>query len=184
IALREQFRRDLTHLRLKGIRYWLVALSLVPLGMLAGDTLGKWDVWVTLRYKIYHALQDLSPHFSKRSKRTVIVLIEDEEYWKGELARRVPLKRCYLARLVSRLDLADPAAIGLDVDLRSQTPDNSLVVHHDYQEETAKLAEAIRYTSANRCVVLPRTLERLHGKSVPEPAIFDNKGLMGDSLKV
>ncbi len=170
----DRLTNDLKHLRSKGARYWLVVLSLVPLGMLIGEAMGEWNLWVTARHEIYRLLQDMSPHFSKYSKRTVLVLIEDEEYWRGGLARRTPLKRDYIARLLRKLDMADPAAIGLDVDLRSQTPDKSMVTHPDYGNETGELISAINDVSGRRCLVLARTLERRSDGVVPEPAVFDS----------
>lgn len=170
MSIRDHLAKDLSHLRSKGLRHWLISLSLVPTGMLIGGSLGQLELWVDLRYAIYRVIQDLSPHFAKHSKRTVMVLIGDDEYWRGELARRTPLKRDYLARLLFKLDQANPAAIGLDIDLRSQTPDNSLISHPDYADETEALLQAIRATSRNRCLVLARTLER----RLREPAIYDS----------
>ena len=47
-------------------------------------------------------------------KNTVVVLIGDKEFWGTELARRSPLNREYLARLVVALDKLDPKVIALD----------------------------------------------------------------------
>ena len=166
--------KELRHLRSKEPRYWFIALLLIPLGMLIGESLSDWTIWVTARNAIYKVLQDISPHSPKHSKRTVMVLIGDEEYWKGELARRTPLKREYLAKLLYKLDLANPAAIGLDVDLRSQDSGHQRHHHADYYKEDQDLLYAIRSVSSKRCLVLARTLERQpSGKMTPEPAIFD-----------
>src|SRR2546423_447129 len=85
-------------LRKKKKRYWLTVLLLLIAGTVAGELLGEQYVWIRLRYRIYPVLQwvSLAP---KGERKTVLVLINDDDYWKGELARRTPLKRDYLARL-------------------------------------------------------------------------------------
>jgi CHASE2 domain-containing sensor protein len=156
---RSWLSRSYENLSAKGRHYWLLAAFLLPAGMLVGDFLGDQSIWVTTRYYVYNILQKApSAHPLKSSTRTVVVLIGDEDYWKGELARRTPLKRDYLARLLLKLDQTNPAVIALDVDLGSQTADKTVIEHPDYQAETKELLTAIKSVSRNRPVVLPRTL--------------------------
>ena len=74
-----------------------------------------------MHYRLYAAIQylELRPI---RPKRTALVLIGDDEYWGGELKRRVPIKRDYLAKLVNKLDQAQPELIVLDFILRRLRP--------------------------------------------------------------
>src|SRR6266550_6446433 len=108
----------------KGLRYWLTVLVLLVGGTVIGDILGEQYMWIRLRYRIYPYLQAATPG-EKYPSRTFLNLIDDDDYWKGKLARRVPLKRDYLACLVQALDSASPSLIALDVDLRSPIPQQS-----------------------------------------------------------
>lgn len=157
--LRSWLDRSYKHLSAKGPGYWIFALFLLPIGMIVGDLLGDQGVWVPTRYYVYHILQNApSAHPLKSSTRTAVVLIGDEEFWKGELARRIPLKKDYLACLLLKLDQTNPAVIALDVDLGSQTADRSVIYHSDYKDEIDALRTAIKIVSRNRTVVLPKTL--------------------------
>src|SRR6185503_15500552 len=142
----------------KGPGYWILAGFMLVIGLLLGEMLGHQGLWVNVRYSIYKKLQDASAHSLRSSTRTVVVLIGDDEFWKGPLARRIPVKRDYLACLLLKLAEANPAALGVDLDLGSQTADKSFVDHPDYRVETHELLEAIKTIAAKRPVVLPRSL--------------------------
>ena len=158
VRLNNRVKSWINHLYGKGFAYWITVLFLIPIGMLIGDLLGEERVWVNARYYLYNSLQSASAHSLTYSTRTTVVLIGDDEFWKGDLARRTPLKKTYLARILRKLDMANPAVIGFDIDLRSQTPDKSFVEHPDYQAETAELLDAINSVSRTRPIVLARTL--------------------------
>jgi len=149
----------LAQLRSKGIAHWLTVLVLTALGTYIGHWISQKQVWVDVRYWIYQKTFDAArvrgPLYPKR---TALVLIGDEEYWKGELAGRAPIKRDYLAKLVEKLDAADAAVIALDFDFRSPVPDGSMIEHPDYREETARLAQTLKTVGARRAIVLPATV--------------------------
>ena len=128
-------------LRRKGKRYWLTVLALVVVGTVVGELLGDQYVWIKLRYRIYPILQAMTPG-KKGERKTVLVLIDDDDYWKGEFARRVPLKRDYLARLIRALNTAEPTVIALDIDLRSPIPQQGVEELADYRQETQDLLQA------------------------------------------
>jgi CHASE2 domain-containing sensor protein len=140
----------------KGPWYWLRVVILIVGGVAVGEWIGHQDFSVDLRYRIYRHLHRLTPT-SAYVRSTVLILIRDDEYWKGELARRVPIKRDYLARLVRALDAADAAVIALDFDLRASV-DGTLLEHPDYARETHDLLTTIRDVATRRPVVLPRTV--------------------------
>jgi hypothetical protein len=162
------------HLRGKGVNYWLVVAFLIPLGMLIGDAIGERRMLIGPRYRLYRMLQNASVNSPTYFNRTAVVVIGDEEFWKGELARRTPLKRGYLEKLLIKLnsERAKPAVIAIDIDLRSQTLDKSVVEHSDYHGETQKLLQTIDIVSRDICVVLPRTLI---SKSAEEPTLLTEK---------
>jgi CHASE2 domain-containing sensor protein len=117
------------------------------------------QIWLTGRYQVYRAYDWASPN-PREPKHTVLVLIEDEEYWTGKLARRVPTRRDYLASVVKALDGCEPSVIALDFNLTSPTLDGSLVEHPEYAGETALLVDAVLEVSKRRPVVLPAMIGR------------------------
>jgi CHASE2 domain-containing sensor protein len=131
MQIQDQVKELFSQVRRKGLGYWCIAVALILIGMYLGEHIGELDIWVDMRYRLYQSLQQLAPH-DIYPKRTAIVLIGDEEYWNGELARRVPIKRDYIAKLLEALDTADPQVIALDFDLHSQTLDGTLLDHPDY----------------------------------------------------
>lgn len=169
-------------LRRKGLVYWLTVVVLVVGGIYAGRWLEKQDFALDLRYRLFRRVQSAGPN-KPFVQGTSVVLIGDDEYWKGELARRVPVKRDYLAKLLRHLDKADPAVIALDFDLRAQAPDGSYVMHPDYADETRTLLEAVRDVSKNRWVILPKTITRLsEGGYITEPDIYDGFDFQGGNV--
>ena len=168
-------------LRKKGRRYWAIVLLLLVAGIFAGEILGEQYVWIRLRYRIYPILQwiSLAP---RGERKTVLVLINDDDYWKGELARRTPLKRDYLARLVRTLDQAEPTAIALDIDLRSPVPQQSAAELSQYQQETEDLLQAIKEVSQRRNVVLTSTVHREGDSYARSPNVYDGYDFGGGKV--
>ena len=154
------FWEVLSQLRRKRLRYWLIVLIFILLGMLLGPWLEKEEFGIVWRYSVSQWLQRKLTPRDAYAQRTVVVLIGDEEYWKGELASRAPIKRSYLAKLVRALDAADPAIIAIDFDLSSPVPDGSIIEHSDYQGETKEFLDTVKTVSLNpnRTIVLPETL--------------------------
>jgi CHASE2 domain-containing sensor protein len=165
--------KSFAKLKDKGWFYWATVVLLIAAGVLAGYWLEKQQFALQLRYQIYQFFtQSVSPR-KAIVQRTVVVLIGDEEFWKGEPARRIPIKRSYLAKIVRALDGADPAVIAIDFDLRSQMPDGSFVEHDDYKKETDQFLAAVKDVSARRPVVLPRTIKFNEGYYTTESDIHD-----------
>ncbi|HYJ85761.1 MAG TPA: CHASE2 domain-containing protein [Pyrinomonadaceae bacterium] len=138
--------------------YWIRVIIVAVAGIYLGERLDHTECWSHVRYAVYQFLQDLSWR-KPYPQRTALVLIDDEEYWKGELQARVPVKRDYLARLVTAAASANAAVIALDFDLRSPSPDGNPREYPEYMGETKKLIEAI--TSAvksGKKVVLTKTI--------------------------
>jgi CHASE2 domain-containing sensor protein len=134
-----------------------------------------------LRYQLYQ-YQTKSIRPRSYDQRTVIVLVGDDEYWRGELARRAPIKRDYLAKLVRALDTYDPAIIALDFDLRSPTPNGEPRDNADYAPETELFLQAVRDVSHKRPVILPKTIG-LTGKSYfPESDVSDGYDFQGGTV--
>jgi CHASE2 domain-containing sensor protein len=150
-------RKHLTDLISKGFWYWAKVIILILIGVYAGEWLTEKEYWIDYRYKMYQTLQNQLPR-KPFPQRTVLVLIDDDEYWKGEPGGRVPIKRDYLSKLLQVVDSANPAVIALDFDLRSPSPDGKPVEVPAYKDETQKLLETIKLVSLKRKIVLPKTI--------------------------
>ena len=159
----------------KGLGYWCVVGLLIAGGISTSHFLEEKQSWLHLRYRIYQYLQRSSELVRPvLSKWTVPVLIDDEAYWKSELAGRAPINREYLAKLIRALDKGDPKVIAVDFDLRSPVVDGSLIDHPEYQDETAELIRAVQDVSQRRAVVLPKTLGWNENREyVLESSVFD-----------
>lgn len=142
----------------KGILYWLRVVILTVTGTALGHWLSDEQIWVDLRYKIYQKQLDLTPRKSF-AERVVVVLVDDDDYWKGELGRRVPIKRSYLAKMIRELIAANPAVIALDFDFASPMPDGNLVEHPDYKLERQEFLKTIKLALERTKIVLPRTID-------------------------
>lgn len=163
------------HLRNKGRWHWLAAIALIAIGLFGEHLMDRHMVWERFRYRLYRSVQVLDLH-PVRPKRTMLILIGDDEYWDGELARRVPIKRDYLAKLVTAIDKAEPSVIVLDFILRSPVPQSGPQESAEYAQETKLLVDAIKEVSSKRKIVTPSTV-RLEGDNyVREPTILDRNG--------
>jgi CHASE2 domain-containing sensor protein len=146
-------------LREKNLNHWLIAAFLIGVGTYAGHKLGESNVWMDLRYQAYQRLlYRLTPR-APHPKRTVLVLINDQEFWGPPLDGRRPIKRNYLAKLVRQLGEANPEVIALDVDL-SLPVDKAVYEAGPYKRETDDLLQAVKDVSRQRTVVLARRLAR------------------------
>ena len=159
----------------KRVWHWVIVSLLIFTSLCLGGWLDRQAIWIQWRYRAYQALQRTNVR-QPEVMRTALVLVTDEEYWKGELARRVPLKRDYLAKLLIALERADPAAIVIDFDLRSPMQDGPLKDHKDYRLENRKFFEAIRSVSAKCPIVLPAAMQSAtNGEYDVERSIYDGE---------
>lgn len=160
----------------KGWRYWVRLAMFVVIGAWLGHWLGAHGFWIDVRYQMHQMIAQLGP-FPHSPRETRVVLIGDEEYWKGPLAGRRPIKRDYLGQLVEALDSANAAVIALDFDLRSPDPTRPAVAK-DYRDETSRFVGAIVSAAKRRPIVLPKTIG--HGATeryALEADIYDEAGL-------
>ncbi|HUS10213.1 MAG TPA: CHASE2 domain-containing protein [Pyrinomonadaceae bacterium] len=139
--------------------YWVRVVIIAILGIVLGEKVDDTELWINYRYHAYQLLQRLSPR-KPHPQRTVLVLIGDNEYWSGkDLQARVPIKRDYLARLVDAAAAANAAAIALDFDLRSPSPEGNPLEFPEYQKETDALLLAVQKAAASgKKIVLTKTV--------------------------
>ncbi len=138
--------------------YWLRILLLIVLGMAVARWLSGFEWWRGATYRTYGLLLRTMQSAPTYPSWTAVVLIDDDDYWLGEWARRAPLKRATLAKLLKQINIASPRAIVIDVDLRAHKPDGEVLTHRDYDTETSELFSAIADVAKTTPVVLPKTI--------------------------
>ena len=101
---------------------------LAIVGLIAGEY-----PWLTsVRHVAYAILQKA---IQRPDADIVVVLIGDDEYNGPRLQNRVPLRRDYLADLITKIRAGNPRAIAVDVDLHSPDPARAMI-QPDYVAET------------------------------------------------
>lgn len=174
---------NLGTLRDRSALYWFTAAASILIGMIIADILDENQTWLKTRYWIYQRLANCSPQ-QPDPDRTALVLIGDNEYWKGPLARRIPIRRDYLAQIVRKLDSCDPSVIALDFDLRSPMPDGTKIDNSEYEDETKLFISAILDASKHRAVILPATLGvNAKGYFFAESAVYGTLPLVDGRLQ-
>lgn len=195
-SLKEDFKHCLIHLisngfeqlRSHGLSHWIIAAALIFFGTLLGHWFGSHNIWIDLRYKAYQFFQERLLPRAPYPKRTVVVLIGDDEFWNGPPAHRTPLKRDYLANLLLKIDAANPEVVALDVDLSLPSPELRATDDRSYEVETAKLRDAVEKVCKNRTVVLARTVKYADAEGEkteyePVQALFDHHNFACKELK-
>lgn len=167
-------------LRSRGLGNWLVVLVLLVGGTFLGLYLENDDSSLRARYSIYQFLQHLMPA-KPHAKRTVLVLIGDDEYW-GDLGGRSPVRRDYLARLLLALRAAEPSLVALD--FRPTPAGVKMQESQQQRAEDAKLFGAVDEVAAGGCpIVLPALLVEGEGRGAAyslAPSIFPRHAPAGN----
>src|SRR5277367_1367555 len=127
-------------LRIKGRWYWIRVFCIACVGVFLNSWLTRHPPqWMlAMRLAAYQVISTFGPR-TPQIGHLAIVEISDDEYWKGTLAGRRPVKRGYIASLVKALCDNGAQVIGLDFDMRSPAQDGSLANHPDYKSETEEL---------------------------------------------
>ncbi|HEV7475951.1 MAG TPA: CHASE2 domain-containing protein [Pyrinomonadaceae bacterium] len=178
-------KHHLQRIKAKGFFYWINVLILIVVGIPIGSWLDEQQVGMQTRYALFHFVTNkLTPPAA--TTQTIVLPITNDEYWKGILARRVPIKRDYLGKLVRSLATAEPKLIAVDFDLRSPMPNGSLKEHSDYRQETEEFLKAVKEVSKHIPIVLPSTIagDGEFGIYRADPAIYDNYDFEGGMVKV
>jgi CHASE2 domain-containing sensor protein len=164
-----------TKLTDKGLFYWITVVLLIAFGVWAGEKLEARHFAMEKRYELYQFMTHRIPN-KPYAERTRMVLISDEEFWRGEMANRLPLDRNYLARLLHKLKDADPAVIAFDLNFQSPMPDGTLNVNPKYATETQNFLNKVKEVSHGQKgipIVLPKTVRFRDGYYFTESDVFD-----------
>lgn len=176
--LRSALERIGSHLPEKGWRYWTGAAVILAITVAVTpyvDTLLNLSQY---RDFLFQKLSQLGPR--QAAPRFVkVVLVFDDQYWRGEPAGIRPINRHYLARLVDALDKADASLIALDFNLHipdknaDARPGNYAVINPHFRAETEVLMKTLARVAQARKIVLPKTVE-------PEPPDLSRYRLLPD----
>lgn len=164
-------------------RRWVYAVGFIGAGIYAGSWLEEKNAFLDLRYGVHQFTQQLGSKLrgDLYDHNTVVVLIEDDIYWKDSYEGRRPINQQNLAELITKLNEYNPRVIALDFDLRSPMPDGSVIQYPRYAEETGKLADAVKaITTSNNGrtkVVLPKTLGYDGPSWIMESDTYDGRDL-------
>jgi hypothetical protein len=150
--------------------YWVGSVGVILFVPIVSRWIDENGTLLTYRYNVYRLALRCLP-WQPYARETAIVLIDDDVYWNGEPAGRVPLNRRYLAKLVEAVANFNPAVIAIDVNLSSEDPSGvklvpalggklKLPVAAAFADETAEFLQTIRAVSQKCKVVLGKTLGR------------------------
>ena len=139
-------RRTFAFFADKGWHYWAIAAIVLGLSVYLTPLLD--ELTVNIRYALFQQFSDWTAH-PLRPRFVRLVMIGDDEYYKGEPAGRVPFSRNYMAKIVTALDNADAAVIALDFQMH-------LPVGHegtlgDYKEIPGPVSRRNRNTGESHC---------------------------------
>lgn len=157
----------------KGLWHWIRFAVLMAVGWFAGQALKESPYLTDLRYWVYRHQIPLSNHGPVYPRRTVLVVLDDADYWGADFSGRTPLKRGELASILDKLREAGANTVALDVDLRAPHRTEPGFEFLDYQKEDAALLAAVgRMCDAGRNVVLGTSVLFDGDGYVEVPSIF------------
>jgi CHASE2 domain-containing sensor protein len=161
---------------------WISAVVVILIGITIGEQMEERYAFLDLRYKGYQLTQSWAARIKDDlfDHSTVLVLIEDDDYWKGGYEGRSPINKTNLGKLIKALDEYKPKVIALDFYFSSPVPDGSILEHGKYKEETENLLKALRELKNKPKIVLPKTLGVEGGYYRADSAVYD-KSDFGDA---
>ena len=157
-------------LKRKSLSYWISALIVLFLSFIATPYVYDFLHLAQMRAELFQYVftlqsRPLEPSFVR------VVLIDDEQFWNGYPAGRIPIKRDYLSTIVDRVASANPQVIVLDFDLRLSDP-RSPRLESEYRKESEELMSSISHAAETGIkVVLARTIRCIPMRFAPAPYI-------------
>jgi CHASE2 domain-containing sensor protein len=169
-------RALVARLRAKGPKHWITAGIVLIVAFFANPSLDRYLNLETLRYRLFQWLAERQPDRPVAS-HVKLVLIRDDDYWRGKIPGRRPIDRNYLAEIVDVLDRAEAAVIALDFDMKLPDPSDQAVAE-GYKEETDTLIRTIIRAAENRRhIVLSKDIRGRGPVYALSPDIYQLYGL-------
>ena len=144
----------------KGWLHWLRFAALLAVGSYIGHLLSESPRFADIRYEIYQKQVRLQRRGPIYPQHTMLLLLNDDDYWSTDFQARSPYKLEQLAVLLDKLNAAGANTVGFDVFLSSPLPKNPSYDFPDYVAgDEAFFAAVKRMCDAGRHVVLTTYLE-------------------------
>ena len=164
-------RRAVRPLRRKGWWHWIRFALLLAAGSYLGHILSESPRFADIRYSLYQRQVRMEHRGQVYPQHTVLLLLDDEDYWSEDFQARSPYKRNQLAALVDKLNEAGANTVAIDVDWSSPFPDKPDYDFSDYRAEDSLFFAAVkRMCDASRHVVLTTGVlgsEKAHYHPIP-----------------
>ena len=169
----------------RGAVHWITILVVTIVASLSTPLAYEYLHLTPVRFWLFQNLAALGWQSIKPTD-VRLVLIGNDEYWRGDLEARVPTKRDYLAKIVQALDEANARVIGLDFDLRLGDPELPAVpgdfgaMEQSYRPETDIFVNTLIDVAKRRHIVLVKTIwpsEHGHDLYMVQPDVFQLYGI-------
>ena len=149
------FRKAISPIVRKGWWHWLRFSLLLAAGSYMGHLLSESPRFSDIRYELYQQQVRLQHRGEVYPQHTVLLLLNDEDYWSNEFQARSPYKRDQLAILLDKLNEAGANTVAFDIDWSSPLPQKPGFDFSDYRHEDDLFFAAVRrMCDAGRHVVL------------------------------
>jgi CHASE2 domain-containing sensor protein len=168
-----------------GLRYWATALAVFCIALWATPFIdSRLDVSKERSWLFQHLAQAATNPSQPRNVK--LLLIDDDEFWDGDLHHRTPIDRGYVARLVNALDGVEASVIALDFDVRLANANTAVAPgdygavdsYKPYRDETDVLIAAIDKVAQGRKIVLSKTIAGpIGGPFTLAPDIYQPYGI-------
>jgi len=157
----------------KGWLHWLRFAALLAVASYIGHLLSESPRFADIRYEIYQKQVRLQRRGPIYPQHTVLVLLNDDDYWSTDFQARSPLKLEQLAVLLDKLNAAGANTVGFDVFLASPLPQKPDYNFPDYVPgDDAFFAAVKRMCNAGRHVVLAGLLANVTEDTFHEEPAF------------
>lgn len=133
--------------------------------------LEKAHAFIAWRYRLHQGIHTYAAELRDKPLKdhnTIVVLIADNEFWKGNYSGRTPLNEDNLGQLLLALSKLKPRVIALDFNFCAQTTDGSVLESDIYKKESQKFVDDVKIASKECTVVLSRFLRVVWGACGPE----------------
>jgi CHASE2 domain-containing sensor protein len=161
----------------KGWLHWVRFAALLAAGSYVGHLLSESPRFADIRYALYQKQVRLQHRGPIYPQHTVLVLLNDEDYWSPDYQARAPLKLEQLAVLLDKLNAAGANTVGFDVLLTSPLPKDPGYDFPDYAPGDDRFFAAVkRMCDAGRHVVLTAYLANVSEETFKEqPSIYTTR---------
>ncbi len=161
----------------KGWLHWLRFGLLLAAASYLGQMLSESQRFSDIRYYLYQKQVRFQHRGAIYPQHTVLLLLDDDDYWSAEFQARSPIKLEQLAVLLDKLNAAGANTVGFDIFLSSPLPKQPAFDFPDYAPGDEAFFGAVkRMCDAGRHVVLTAYVVKVTEEIFREqPAIYSSR---------